>query len=73
MQLDVFVLEGSDYESGSESESEEEVVGDDGVVRRRKKKKGRTKKGKKWNRIEAVLIWKFEFASQNQILEFIFI
>jgi hypothetical protein len=47
MQLDVFVLEGSDYESGSESESEEEVVGDDGVVRRRKKKKGRTKKGKK--------------------------
>ena len=36
---------GSDYESGSESESEEEVVGDDGVVRRRKKKKGRRKKG----------------------------
>ena len=47
IECNFFVLVGSDYESGSESESEEEVVGDDGVVRRRKKKKGRGKKGKK--------------------------
>ena len=39
-----YIVLGSDYESGTESESEEEVMGDDGVVRRRKKK--RVKKGK---------------------------
>ncbi|VDH89907.1 Hypothetical predicted protein [Mytilus galloprovincialis] len=45
--------EGSDYEGGSESESEEEVVGEDGVVRRRKKQRRKKKEGggKKGNHI----------------------